>query len=103
LIAFLQVGGDFVLAMDVIPSDDRSAISVKSWDELSGRGLIPRNVTAEHCPLCSLKLSDQPIPDLDVRIDPSLRDVEGVLGLDVFEHYDDRGFDRALPGYILRK
>jgi hypothetical protein len=52
----LEVDGDFVLEMDVIPSEPRSAIGVKAWQDLLDRQLIPRSITADHCPLRSLQL-----------------------------------------------
>jgi hypothetical protein len=99
----LEVAGDLVLELSVIPSDTRSAISVLAWDKLSRRGLIPRNVTADHCPLREVQLRGQPIPDLDVEINPQLRGIDGVLGFDVFENYDYLGFDNELQRFILRK
>jgi hypothetical protein len=102
-VAFLEVEGDFVLEMAIIPSDTRSAISVLSWDKLSRRGMIPRHVTADHCPLRSLRLSGQSIPDLDVEINAALRDIDGVLGWDVFGNYRDMGFDDELQCFILSR
>jgi hypothetical protein len=89
--------------MYVIPSEPRSAISVAAWHDLLARQLIPRAVTAERCPLHALKLGLQPIPDLDVAIDPQLRDIGGVLGFDVFRNYENIGFDRERECYVLRR
>jgi hypothetical protein len=103
LVTRLEIDGDYVLEMEVVPSDDRSAISVGAWQELLDRQLIPRSASADHCPLRSLQLRGQSIPDLDVEIDPRLQGIGGVMGADVLENYEYHGYDRGLSGYILRK
>ena len=85
----LDVGPDIVWDMLPNPLSRRSIISPEALDDLRVRGLVPER-TGTWVPLRDLRIADQPVPDLDVRVSAAMTRlrVDGILGLDSFEQFD---------------
>jgi hypothetical protein len=97
LILRVELEARYVLDMIPNPGYPRSVISTAARDELIQQELLPP-VRARSYRLRGLAIQGQAVPDIDVEVRPALHrlfKVDGILGYDFFQNYQEVRFSPA--------